>query len=109
MPAGLLSKRWLTAAGRAWASRKSLQTSTPTRTRLMVRTPQGDAGATRADGVPVQAGEYGVGPRCLSELRRADPKADPTYSRTCKVLAADGLAPEWPRHPQPRFQWVTSG
>ena len=109
MPSGVLPKRRLAPAGRAQASRKSLQTSTPIRMRLMGRTPEAHKGATRADGVPVRAGECGVCPQGLSEPRHADSGADPTYSRTEEVLAGYGLAPEWPRHPQPRLQWVTSG
>src|SRR5262245_55951845 len=93
MPAGSLAKRCCRPAGRAWASRKSLQTSTPIRMRLMVRTPGGQGTATRAGGDPVPAGECGEAPRFLYELRSATPGADPTYSRTYEVLAAHGLAP----------------
>src|ERR1700674_4568378 len=109
MPAGVLGNRLLTAVGGTCASRKSLQTSKPIQMRSMAGTPESRERATSTDGFPVRAGECGVKPQLLFEPRIADCEADPTYSRTRKVLADYGLVPQWCRLPQPRIQWVKSG
>ena len=57
---------FLTPAGRAWASRKSLQTSTPIQTRLPAARDSRimkEKGRNEDDGVPVRAGECWVGPQ----------------------------------------------
>src|SRR5260370_24603218 len=96
MPAGVLSKRFWTPVGRAWASRKSLQTSTPTRIRLMKATSLNhEERATRTDGVPVHAGEYGVlSPVTIRTAERRF-RSGPNLLSDLEVLADDGLAPKW--------------